>query len=290
MSDPATPKGRNQLGRGLSALFGEEPKGGEAVEPKPTDMVPIARLSPNPNQPRRRFDEEDLRELAASIEAHGVLQPILARVDPKNPQRYQIVAGERRWRAAQLARRHDVPVIVKELSDSHMVEIAIVENVQRQDLNAMEEAEGYRQLAREYNYRQDDLALAVGKSRSHIANTLRLLNLPDEVQSLVRDGALSAGHARALLSAERPLPLARLIVKQGLSVREAEKLAQAKGGGAAKKAPPQKDPDTLALEKSLTQQVGLKVTLNDRGNKGEVVIHYNDLEQLDAVLNLLRRA
>lgn len=289
MNQPPPAKGRNQLGRGLSALFGEDATAAEGEEQQQTRTIPIVQLVPNPNQPRRQFDEQELRELATSIDTHGVLQPILVRPDPRNPQQFQIVAGERRWRAAQIARLHQVPVLVKNLSDSGTMEIAIVENVQRQDLNPLEEADGYHQLVDGFGHRQEDLAKIVGKSRSHIANTLRLLNLPQDVQELVVNGSLSAGHARALLNTDNPSDLARLVVKQGLSVRETEKLA--KSGVAVKgtpKPPKEKDPNTVALERDIGQRLGLKVSLNDKGNKGELVVHYRSLEQLDLVINLLR--
>ncbi len=285
--DPA--KGQQKLGRGLSALFGEEQEDYANLDAaRQGKMVPIEQLSANPFQPRRSFDEEELKSLAESIEAHGVIQPILVRRDPDDPNSFQIVAGERRWRAAQLARQHEVPVSIRNISDSDALEIAIVENVQRQDLNPVEEALGYQRLIDEFTHRQEDLAKTVGKSRSHIANTLRLLNLPDEIQAMLVNRDLTAGHARALLNTERPIDLAKDVVKNGLSVRQTERLAQ---GPAAKAKPdqkPPKDADTLALERDMSELLGLKVTVNFRENGGQLTIHYNSLEQLDDVLGRLR--
>lgn len=283
-----TVRGRQKLGRGLSALLGEERDDYASLDSiRHTKTVPIGQLVPNPLQPRRSFDEDELQALAESIEVHGVLQPILVRRDPGNSNGFQIVAGERRWRAAQRARLHDVPVVIKELTDSNALEIALVENIQRQDLNSIEEAEGYQQLIDEFEHRQEDLGKLVGKSRSHIANTLRLLALPEDIKNLVLDGKLTAGHARALLTTERPSELAQEVVAKGLNVRQTEKIAKREGGKSRAK-PPAKDADTVVLERDLSELLGLKVSIDFRGEGGNLVIHYASFEQLDDVLNRLR--
>jgi ParB family chromosome partitioning protein len=277
------------LGRGLSALLGEEPpEAAAAEEPRQTRTLPVEFLRPNRHQPRRRFDEGEIASLVDSIRANGILQPILVRRHPSEPGRFEIVAGERRWRAAQQAQLHEVPVIVRDLTDQAALEVALVENIQRQDLNAIDEAEGYRRLLDEFGHTQDGIATTVGKSRSHVANTLRLLALPEAVQKLVQDGALSAGHARALIGLDNAPALAQAIVKRGLSVREAERLAQkAKTPSARKAGPPPKDPDTAALEKELSDLLGLKVTIRFDGERGELAVRYKTLEQLDEVLKRL---
>lgn len=288
MNDDAA-KGQQKLGRGLSALFGEEQEDYANLDAaRQGKMVPIEQLSANPFQPRRSFDEEELKSLAESIEAHGVLQPILVRRDPEDPNSFQIVAGERRWRAAQLARQHSVPVSIRKITDSDALEIAIVENVQRQDLNPVEEARGYRRLIDEFTHRQEDLAKTVGKSRSHIANTLRLLNLPDEIQEMLTHRELTAGHARALLNTEHPIDLAKDVVKNGLSVRQTERLAQGPASRPKAAQKPSKDADTMALERDMSELLGLKVTVTFRENGGQLTIHYDSLEQLDDVLGRLR--
>lgn len=294
MNDPKT--GRRELGRGLSALLGEVVT--ETVETHEPDRavrapgtLPIEQLHPGRLQPRRKFSEEDIGALAASIREQGILQPILVRQDPDAPGSYEIVAGERRWRAAQAARLHEVPVIIRDLDDKGVLEIALVENIQRQDLGPLEEAEGYRRLIEEFSHTQEGLAKTVGKSRSHIANTLRLLNLSDKIKALLDDGALTAGHARALLSAADADGLAATVVRQGLNVRQTEKLAQNdKAGGRQKKPRPAKDPDTAALEKGLSNLLGLKVTIDFHGESGRLVISYRTLEQLDDLLQRLGRA
>ncbi len=278
-----------QLGRGLSALFGEEAEDyAELDSVRQSKMVPIGYLRPGRFQPRRDFDDAQMDALVQSVKEHGILQPLLVRRDPDDPNSYEIVAGERRWRAAQLARLHEMPVVVKELTDAGALEIALIENIQRQDLNPLEEGEGYRRLIEEFEHTQDALSRAVGKSRSHIANTLRLLNLPQSVKKMLVGGELSAGHARALLNLDDPDKLARRIVKQGLNVRQTERLVkQAKTAGRATTPKSHKDPDTVALEKDLSDLLGLRVAVNFRGDGGELVIYYKTLEQLDDVLHKL---
>lgn len=282
----------HQLGRGLSALFGEENEDyAELDSIRQSKTVPIGFVRPNPNQPRRNFDEAKIESLVASVRERGILQPILVRRDPEDPNRFEIVAGERRWRAAQIARIHEIPVIIKELTDAAALEIALVENIQRQDLNALEEAEGYRRLMDEYSHTQEIISKAIGKSRSHIANTLRLLNLPETVRRMLADGDITPGHARALLNTDDPESLARRIIKQGLNVRQTERLVQQQkktGGETGTKSHTPKDPDTIALETDLSGLLGLKVSINFRGAGGELVVHYNTLDQLDDVLRRLK--
>ena len=274
------------LGRGLSTLLGDAdgsraPLSGGTRAPA---EVSIDLLDANPDQPRRSFDDEDIAELSVSIAARGVIQPIIVRPHPTNPKRYQIVAGERRWRAAQRAAIHEVPVVVRELDDKTVLEVAIVENVQRVDLNALEEAQGYAQLVEKFSYTQAELAQTVGKSRSHIANLLRLLALPESVQDKVRSGRLSAGHARALLGAEDAEQIAEQVVKQGLSVRQVEKLARdARAPTTTSTAKtPVKDPDTRLLEQDLSNRLGMSVTIDHATDgSGRVSIRYKDIEALD---------
>lgn len=286
---------RPRLGRGLAALIGDAGDDGAVVErARGQRRVPIEFLRPNPRNPRKAFDEADLEDLASSIREKGVLQPILARTIPGLADAYEIIAGERRWRAAQRAGLHDVPVILAEVGDREALELAIVENVQRADLNALEEAMGYDQLAGEFGYSQNDLARIIGKSRSHIANTLRLLKLPDGAKSLLSEGAISAGHARALLTIPDADSVARKIVDHGLTVRDVEKLAQeaqapkAARGGAVGRIAPESDADTRALEKALTDVLGLAVTIAHHGDAGEVRIRYKSLDQLDALCQRLK--
>jgi ParB family transcriptional regulator, chromosome partitioning protein len=276
---------RRNLGRGLSALFGEESDDLAAADRQRVGKsVPIGFLRAGKFQPRHRFDDDALRALADSIREKGVLQPLLVRRDGANS--YEIIAGERRWRAAQLAQLHEVPVIIKELDDRAALEIALVENIQRADLTVLEEAEGYRRLMAEFGHTQEALAAAVGKSRSHVANMMRLLALPEPVKQLLDSGALSAGHARALLNAADPAGMAREIVRRGLNVRQAELLA--KGAKTARhKAPAVKDADTAALERDLTNLLGLKVAISFAGRGGALTIHYRTLEQLDDVIRRL---
>ncbi|MBU6371837.1 MAG: ParB/RepB/Spo0J family partition protein [Alphaproteobacteria bacterium] len=253
-------------------------------------MLPIDLIHRNPDQPRRHFDEADLNELAASIRAHGVLQPILVR--PRGAGEFEIVAGERRWRAAQRAGLHTVPALVRELEEAQVLEIAIIENVQRTDLNPLEEAQGYQALIDRFGHTQQDIADQVGKSRPHIANTLRLLALPGEIQDMVRDGRLSAGHARAILTAPDPLGLARLAIANALSVREIEKMAAnaktERDGVRVTADKPEKDADTRQLEHQLAQQLGLPVTITHKGEAGgEIRIVYKRLDQLDDIVRRL---
>jgi ParB family chromosome partitioning protein len=282
------PRGR-QLGRGLSALFGEDTEDyAELDAVRQSKTVPVGYLRPGRFQPRRDFDDAQMDSLVQSVREQGILQPLLVRRDKDDPEAYEIVAGERRWRAAQLAQLHEVPVVVKELTDASALEIALVENIQRQDLNPLEEGEGYKRLIEEFEHTQDALSRAVGRSRSHVANTLRLLNLSKPIKEMLVKGDLTAGHARALLNLDDPDKLARRIVKQGLSVRQTERLVQqVKSADRAPVAKPGKDPDTVALEKDLSDLLGLRVTVNFRGGGGELVIHYKALEQLDDVLHKL---
>ena len=285
----------SNLGRGLAALLGDETEDYTTLDRVRTSkQVPVEFLHPGRLQPRRHFDEESLSALAESIRENGVLQPILVRRDPGQPDAFEIVAGERRWRAAQIAQLHEVPIVIRELSDAETLQLAIIENVQREDLSPLEEADGYRQLMEEFSYTQEALSNVIGKSRSHIANTLRLLKLSEPVRDLLTEGKLSAGHARALLNAEAPESLAKKVVDKGLSVRETERLAnESKApGAAAKKAarpPLEKDPNTVALERDLSALLGLKVSVTFRGSGGELTIHYNTLDQLDDVLHRLHQ-
>lgn len=288
------------LGRGLSALMADVkvPEREEGALPPDRDrLAPIEDISPNPDQPRRHFDDAELAELAVSIRQHGVLQPLIVRETPEGATRYQIVAGERRWRAAQIARLHEVPVLVREYSDTEVLQIAIIENVQRADLSPIEEARGYQQLLDRFGHTQERLAEALGKSRSHITNVLRLLQLPFEVQAMVGEGRLSAGHARALITLDDPLSAARQVADKGLSVRETERLvAQARspgGAGAGQVGPkPDKDADTAALEQDLAANLGLKVSIAHKpgGAAGQVTIHYRSLEELDGLCRILSLA
>mgnify|MGYP000488191447 CR=1 FL=1 len=338
--DTAGKMGKRRLGRGLDALFGEDTAAAETpVAPTPIRppaatseqgnttqagaaaadrRIPVDALRPNRYQPRRNFSEEALRDLTASIRQHGILQPIVVRPDPDRPGRFEIIAGERRWRAAQAAQLHQVPIVITNLDDRGALEVALIENIQRQDLNALEEAEAFRRLMTEFSHTQEKLAEAVGKSRSHIANTLRLLALPETVKTYMRSGQLSAGHARALITAANPEALARQAVEENLSVRQMERLAQSiktptqnsaqnsaststssstKGQGGASPssfAGPgalRKDANILALEKEVSDALGLKVEVHYDGNKaGRVVIHYMALEQFDDIIRRLHRS
>jgi ParB family chromosome partitioning protein len=247
-------------------------------------------LHPNPEQPRRHFDERMLAELAESVRAKGIVQPIVVRPSASEAGSYEIVAGERRWRAAQLAQLSDVPIVVRDFSDQEMLEVAIVENIQREGLNAVEEATGYRQLIDRFGHTQEKVAEALGKSRSHIANLLRLLNLPQEVQNMIVHGTLSAGHARALITAEDPISLAQKVVGQGLSVRETEALARkvSTPNRPDREAARQKDADTRVLEDDLSANLGMSVVIDHRaGGEGKMTIRYDSLEQLDQLCQLL---
>jgi len=288
------------LGRGLSALLGEpvaenpvSVTGGQPV-PSGVQMVPIEALKPNPDQPRKIFEIEDLDELTASIRDKGVLQPILVRSQPGQDGVWQIIAGERRWRASQQARLTQVPIIVREMDDLEVLEVAIIENVQRADLNPLEEAHAYSTLMDRFGRTQDAVAGIVGKSRSHVANTLRLIMLPARVSDYVMTGKLTAGHARALLTARHAEDLADQVVRQGLNVRQTEALARKSQGPSkprkGRAGPAMASPDTAALEQDLADALGLKVALTDRGGKGELTLSYASLEQLDDLCRRLMKA
>lgn len=289
---------RSRLGRGLAALIGEmgEPQAAPARSSGPRGgprRVPIEQVKANPRNPRRAFLEEGLEDLTASIREKGIIQPIVVR-PLKGSDSFEIVAGERRWRAAQRASLHEVPVVVLELTDREALEIAIIENVQRADLNAVEEAQGYEALMDEFQYNQNELSKVIGKSRSHIANTLRLLKLPDSVKGHLAEGRLSAGHARALLSVADPEKVAREVISKGLTVRDVEALSKAKppaapvnGRGAPAPATVSKSADTRALEKRLTDALGLAVSLDGKGESGELRIRYASLDQLDEICRRL---
>lgn len=285
---------KRRLGRGLAALIGEMDQTtpvGEAPKSVSADrLVPIEYIERNPRNPRRYFDESDLQDLSSSIRQHGIVQPVVVRTIG---DRYEIIAGERRWRAAQLSGLVEIPVIVRDVDDRTALEIAIVENVQRADLNPLEEALGYELLIAEHGYTQNDLGDIIGKSRSHVANSLRLLKLPNTVREMLAGGDLSAGHARALVSTSDPAGLARTIVAKGMSVRDAERLAQndikAQTQPASMPKIDQKDSDTLALERTLSDALGLDVTINHRGSGGQVRISYKTLDQLEEICRLLER-
>ena len=299
-------EGRRGLGRGLSALLGENAVSTvvDSAPPPPRSVmgsqdIPIELLRRNPSQPRKVFAEEDIDELAASIREKGVIQPLLVRPIAGAMGEYEIVAGERRWRAAQRAGLREVPAVVRTLADGEVLEIAIIENVQRVDLNPIEEALGYKALMEQFGRTQDAVAEVVGKSRPHVANALRLLNLPEAVQGYVLQGQLTAGHARAIAASANPMALARQVIDSNLSVRETEALARksaldegrkpragsAAGGGKSGG----KDADTLALETDLAETLGLAVEIDDKGGKGEVRVKYETLEQLDELVRRLGR-
>ncbi|HEY2070486.1 MAG TPA: ParB/RepB/Spo0J family partition protein [Rhizomicrobium sp.] len=280
---------RHGLGRGLSALIGDEAPVAPRAEAggRNPRTVPTAFLRPNRFQPRKTFKQDELHDLTNSIREKGVLQPILVRPVTGEANTFEIVAGERRWRAAQLAKLHDVPVVIREMSDGESLELAIIENVQREDLNSIEEAAAYHELMDHFKYTQDRVAQEVGKSRSHVANTLRLLKLPESVKAMIRDGQLTAGHARTLLSAADPEARAREIVEGALNVRQAEQHSKVAPG---KSAPPQKDADTRAVEDNLSNRLGLKVQILDKAGKGgELRIAYRTLEQLDDLIRRLNK-
>lgn len=287
------------LGRGLSALMADVNRDDAPAEqdaPRRAEQaIPIEKIAANPDQPRRSFDTEKLEDLANSIREKGIIQPLIVRPDPRKSGQFQIVAGERRWRAAQMAQLHEVPVLVRDFDDTEVLEVAIIENIQRADLNPVEEAAGYRQLIDKFGHTQEQLAQALGKSRSHIANQMRLLTLPQDVLDLVEADKLSAGHARALITSDDPSGLAKIIVKKGLSVREAERLA--KKGAAPKPSgkthvAADKDADTVALEGDLAANLGMKVQVNHQAGKesGQLVISYKTLEQLDDLCRMLTRS
>lgn len=285
---------RSSLGRGLSALMADlqtedlsPPR--EGAQRAGTLMIPTEQIAPNPDQPRRIFDQTALSELADSIRTRGVIQPLIVRRHPQDANIYQIVAGERRWRASQIAQVHELPVIIRDFSDAEMLEVAIIENIQRADLNAIDEAASYRQLMTRFGHTQEKLAEALGKSRSHIANLLRLLNLPDQVQEWVREEKLSAGHARALVTAENPTVIARRIIDKDLSVREVESLMREKSAKPAKpRSNTEKDADTRALEGDLSATLKMRVQIKHAGTDGgQLVITYKDLDQLDRLCQML---
>jgi ParB family transcriptional regulator, chromosome partitioning protein len=280
---------RPRLGRGLAALLGDVGEEASSAErARAQRKTPIEFLRPNPRNPRKNFDEAELEELSASIKERGVIQPVLVRAIPRVADAYEIVAGERRWRAAQRAGLHEIPILVIEAGDREALELAIVENVQRTDLNALEEANGYAQLSADYNYSHSDIARIIGKSRSHIANTLRLLKLPDFARSLLASGQISAGHGRALLAVADPDATAREILAEGLTVRDVERLGRERepeetpaASGAPPRAPAEVDADTKALEHSLSVALGTIVSIRHRGESGEIRIKFHDFEQLD---------
>jgi ParB family chromosome partitioning protein len=286
--------GKMRLGRGLAALIGDVGDEIGVVErARGQRRVPIEFLRPNPRNPRKTFDEGELARLASSIRERGIIQPVLVRAIPTTPDAYEIVAGERRWRAAQAAGLHEVPVVVVDIDDKTSLEYAILENVQRSDLNPIEEAAGYQRLLDDFKYTQEELSKVIGKSRSHLANIVRLLDLPPAVKDRVIAGEITAGHARALLAVKNPEAVARRVVEQGLTVRDVEEIAYADHGnaepkaGRRRKAEIQKDPDTRAVEKALEDVLGLAVSIEHKGQGGELRIRYGTLEQLDGLCRRL---
>ncbi|MBY0408147.1 MAG: ParB/RepB/Spo0J family partition protein [Rickettsiales bacterium] len=304
------------LGKGLSALISENysstatpEKMAKAATPKDSAEVasgvytlPTAKLHPGKYQPRTQFSDEAIAELADSIRKNGIMQPIIVRVSGKQEGKYEIVAGERRWRASKLAKLEQVPVIIRDIPDKQALELALVENIQRQDLSAIEEANGYQRLIEEFDYTQEELAGVIGKSRSHIANLLRLLSLPEEIRDMLEKDELTMGHARALIGVPGAVQIARDIVKKGLNVRQAEQISRDTQGLEKKNvsrgtkapgmqcAPVQqgnKDPDILALEETLSENLGLRVSITDRGQSGEITLSYESLSQLDGILRRL---
>jgi len=293
------------LGKGLSALISENYVQPAAAPAKSSDKaasgvytLAASKLHAGKYQPRGRFSDEALSELSNSIRKNGIMQPIIVRASKKHKDKYEIVAGERRWRAAQLAEMDEVPVIIRDISDKQALELALVENIQRQDLSPIEEANGYQRLIEEFEYTQEELAVTIGKSRSHIANLLRMLSLPQEIREMLENNELSMGHARALIGVPGAVELAREIVKKGLNVRQVEqasrevqgvekKTVTRAGSPSSYRAPVNKDPDIIALEETLSENLGLKVSINDRGQSGEIVIGYDSLSQLDEILRRL---
>ena len=285
---------KRKLGKGLSALLGEGVKssnntgGGRAIK-----MLPIEHLRPGEYQPRSQMDSGEILELSKSISEKGILQPLLVRSmnDTNDPNVYEIIAGERRWRAAQTAKLHEVPVIIKNLNNQETLEIALIENLQRKDLSPLEEAMGYKRLMREFSYTQEVLAKSMGKSRSHVANTLRLLFLPSSVKGFIEDGRLSVGHARALLGASEVENVAKIVLKQGLNVRQTEELVKKSNAKGKGEVPLKivKDPDTLALERNISDSLGQKVDISFQNGRGALKINYNDLRQLDDLIVRLTR-
>lgn len=287
------------LGKGLNALISENyvqpaaaAKIADSKDVSTIHALPISKLHAGKYQPRSQFGEQSLAELSDSIKRNGVLQPVLVRPSDKQPGKFEIVAGERRWRAAKLANVAVIPVVVREMGDQQALELALVENIQRQDLSAIEEAKGYQRLIEEFKYTQEKLASTIGKSRSHVANTIRLLTLPEEVKKMIDKGDLTAGHARSLIGAENALELARQIVKGGLNVREAEKEGRkAKGkpkkSHSRKASSKSKSADIVAIEDSLSENLGVRVSINDYGQSGEIILAYDSLKQLDSILRKL---
>jgi ParB family chromosome partitioning protein len=290
-------EGKSRLGRGLAALIGdvsEETKKATAAPQSARSQrrAPVEFLRPNPRNPRRDFPEADLDDLAASLREKGIIQPIVVRPVRGSSDKFEIIAGERRWRAAQRAGLHDVPIVAVDVTEDEALQLAIIENVQRTDLNAIEEASGYQALINDFKHSHDEIAKTVGKSRVHITNTLRLLKLPEKVQSLVRSGKVSAGHARVLIGRPDAEELAQKIVEMGLSVRQVEEWGRA-GKDAGKSPPPpgksraDKDADTVALERRVTDALGLEVTIDNRGEAGVVHVRYRSLDQLDEIVRRL---
>jgi len=296
------------LGKGLSALISENAPAASSAPAKTKNSKPdnspgfytltVGQLHAGKYQPRTQFSDTALAELAESIRKNGIMQPIIVRPSQKHKDKYEIVAGERRWRAAQLASLNEVPVIIREIPDKQALELALVENIQRQDLSPIEEANGYQRLIEDFEYTQEELASTIGKSRSHITNLLRLLSLPDEIREMLEKNELTMGHARALIGVPNAVQLARDIVRKGLNVRQVEQVSRdvqglekrtvsRAGSKSAYKAPINKDPDILALEETLSENLGLKVAINDRGQNGDIVISYDSLSQLDDILRRL---
>ncbi len=285
---------RRRLGRGLATLLGDAASDVTPARARGPRRAPIEFLKPNPRNPRTQFREADLADLTASIREKGIIQPIVVRTVAGVENVYEIIAGERRWRAAQAAGLIDVPVVIQEADDKEALELAIIENVQRADLNAIEEAKGYERLAAEFGYSQSEIAKIIGKSRAHVANTLRLLNLPEATRKLLSDGAISAGHGRALLAVDHPDALARRIVEEGLTVRDIESLGKAprapetkSAKSPAAKPAAEKDADTRAMEKLLSDALGMKIAIHHHGEGGEICVRYETLDQFDALCRLL---
>jgi ParB family chromosome partitioning protein len=284
---------RRRLGRGLATLLGDVAPEASPARARGPRRAPIEFLRPNPRNPRTQFREADLADLTASIREKGIIQPIVVRTVVGVENVYEIIAGERRWRAAQAAGLIDVPVVIHEADDKEALELAIIENVQRADLNAIEEAKGYDRLATEFGYSQSEIARIIGKSRAHVANTLRLLNLPETTRKLLSEGAISAGHGRALLAVDHPDAVARRIVEEGLTVRDIEALGKAPRGSETKSAKSSTKPssgadaDTRAMEKLLSDALGMRVSIRHRGEGGEISVRYETLDQLDALCQLL---
>ena len=276
------------LGRGLSSLMGDT----ETVQTKNTNVgqetkIPIANLKPSPSQPRRLFNKNSINELADSIKAKGLVQPLVVRPSPSDANSYEIIAGERRWRAAQIAQLHEVPVVIRNFNDTEALEVAIIENVQRSDLSPIEEAAGYKRLIENHGHTQEDLSGIVGKSRSHIANIIRLLSLPQSIQDMITEGKISSGHARAIMNSAFPEQLAEKIINENLSVRDAENLAKDKKGIIKKIK--LKDPDTIDLENKISEKLGLTININHKGKKGgSIKIDYKTLDQLEMITQKLK--